>query len=94
MKANDDSSRTVLRASPESVPKVLHRGVSESDTMYLFPIGMRRTDERAHRQIVTCTGCAESIDLGTEIVPRAGHHHASPVAHLEELDTIPVIAEI
>ena len=43
MKANDDSSRTVLRASPESVPKVLHRGVSESDTMYLFPIGMRRT---------------------------------------------------
>ena len=47
LKANVDSFRSVYGASPESVQKCPHRGVSESDTTYLFPIGMHRTAARA-----------------------------------------------
>ena len=44
LKANDDTFRTVYCTLSASVPELLQRGVSESDTTYPFPIGRRPTD--------------------------------------------------
>ena len=43
LKSNNDTFRTVYCTQPESVRKLLQRGVSESDTTYPFPIGRRPT---------------------------------------------------